>query len=209
MPKTLTQNLQEVARQAAVGSAPQDGVGNFIDSVSDGEGVTTFHFESKLKGYRDWRWNVVLFQDATTHEATISEVVLMPGDESLIAPDWVPWSERLADYKALQAELEAQAALEAAEAVDLEDDEEADDDEDADFEDGILETDVEEDEIAEPDSESDTGEDSEGLTVSDSNEANNAEDDADSTGIWPKRLFGRRKGRVKSKDRNKGKNPKN
>lgn len=208
MPKTLTQDLQEFARLAAVGSAPLDGVGAFIDSVSDGEGVTTYQFASKLKGYRDWRWNVVLFQDSVTQEATVSEVVLMPGTESLVAPDWVPWSERLADYKALQAELEAQAALEAAEAEDVDDDEQADEDEDADFEDGSLETVVEEDELSATDSET-AGDEPEDLAVSNPDEANNAEDDADSTGIWPKRLFGRRKSRVKSKDRNKGKNPKN
>jgi hypothetical protein len=37
------------------------------------------------------------------------------GEESLAAPAWVPWSERLADYQALQAELEKQAALDAEE----------------------------------------------------------------------------------------------
>jgi hypothetical protein len=42
-------------------------------------------------------------------------VVLTAGEDSLAAPAWVPWSERLADYQALQAELEKQAALDAEE----------------------------------------------------------------------------------------------
>jgi hypothetical protein len=41
---------------------------------------------------------------------------MVPGEDSLIAPNWVPWAERLADYQALQVELEKQAALDAEEA---------------------------------------------------------------------------------------------
>ena len=36
-------------------------------------------------------------------EPTVLETELMPGDGALLAPDWVPWSERLADYRAAQA----------------------------------------------------------------------------------------------------------
>jgi hypothetical protein len=45
---------------------------------------------------------------------------MVPGNDSLIAPKWVPWSERLADYQALQLELERQAFLDAANAIDEE-----------------------------------------------------------------------------------------
>jgi hypothetical protein len=72
-----------------------------------------YSFESKLKGYPDWRWNVVMYV-TDTEAPTISEVLLLPTDSSLKAPAWVPWSERLADYQALQAELEAAAAEAAA-----------------------------------------------------------------------------------------------
>lgn len=207
MPSQLTQNTQEFARLAAVAAAPRDGVGSFIEVVDEGQGTCTYHFASKLKGYRDWRWNVVIFQESVEAEATVSEVILMPGAESLIAPDWVPWSERLADYKALQAELEAQAALEAAEAADLEGDEEPGDDEDADFQDEIDGDEVEAlaPELADAE---ESGTQDHDLAVSDPNQTDDAKDDSDSAGIWPKRLFGRRKGRVKGKDRNKGKNPK-
>lgn len=207
MPSQLTQNTQEFARLAAVAAAPRDGVGSFIEVVDEGQGTSTYHFASKLKGYRDWRWNVVIFQESVDAEATVSEVILMPGAESLIAPDWVPWSERLADYKALQAELEAQAALEAAEAADLESDEEPGEDEDADFEDEIDGDEVEAPATELEDAEESGAQDND-LAVSDPNQTDDAKDDSDSAGIWPKRLFGRRKGRVKGKDRNKGKNPK-
>ena len=105
---------REIARKAAVESATAAAVGVFIESFAEGDGVTTYAFESKLKGYPDWRWAVVMFS-AEGQAPTISEVVLVPTALSLQAPAWVPWSERLADYQALQAELEA-AAAEAAEA---------------------------------------------------------------------------------------------
>lgn len=125
MPKTF--DNKTFAYNAAVEASTRNAVGFFIESIEEDEGVVTYLFEGKLKGYVGWRWSVSVFQSDASSPATISEVLLVPGPESLIAPDWVPWSERLADYKALQAELEAQAALDAEEA---EDGEELDDDAD-------------------------------------------------------------------------------
>lgn len=99
----------DLARKAAIDASPASSVGEFIEAFEDGENLVTYIFESKQKGYVGWRWSVTVF--AGDKNATVSEVVLIPGPDSLVAPDWVPWSERLADYKALQAELEAQAAL--------------------------------------------------------------------------------------------------
>jgi len=114
MPKTS--DNKTFAYNAAVEASSRHAVGFFIDSVEEDEGVVTYLFEGKLKGYAGWRWSVSVFQPEGEDAATISEVLLVPGPDSLVAPDWVPWSERLADYKALQAELEAQAALDAEEA---------------------------------------------------------------------------------------------
>jgi hypothetical protein len=129
------------AYNAAVEASTRNNVGFFIESIEEDEGVVTYLFESKLKGYVGWRWSVSIFQGEGEVEPTVSEVLLVPGPDSLVAPDWVPWSERLADYKALQAELEAQAALEAEEAegsdedgedeTDLDEADDADSDEDA------------------------------------------------------------------------------
>ena len=125
MPKT--NDNKTFAYNAAVEAASRNAVGFFIDSVEEDEGVVTYLFEGKLKGYAGWRWSVSVFQGDGDAAPTISEVLLVPGPDSLVAPDWVPWSERLADYKALQAELEAQAALEAEEAEEAEDGEDSED----------------------------------------------------------------------------------
>jgi len=132
--------IREIARKAAVETAGPEAVGVFVESVVEAEGLTTYSFESKLKGYPDWFWAVVVFS-SEGQAPTISEVVLVPTGLSLQAPAWVPWSERLADYQALQAELEA-AAAEAAEAEAAESSEaasdEVDDDNFVDFDEDDL-----------------------------------------------------------------------
>ena len=153
MPKT--NDNKTFAYNAAVEAASRNAVGFFIDSVEEDEGVVTYLFEGKLKGYAGWRWSVSVFQGEGDAPPTISEVLLVPGPDSLVAPDWVPWSERLADYKALQAELEAQAALEAEEAEDSEEAEDGEESEEAAYESEELEDsdtneDVDPAEVVEP-----------------------------------------------------------
>jgi hypothetical protein len=109
-------DLSEYAGEAARLTGGRRAVGNYIRTDEEEPGLRSYIFESTLRGYVGWFWSVTIYQPEG-QEPTISEVVMMPGDGALIAPKWVPWSERLADYKALQAELEAQAAAEAAEAA--------------------------------------------------------------------------------------------
>ncbi len=210
MPKQNVATLQETAYAAAVEAAPRNGVGSIVDTIDEGDGVTTFLFEAKLKGYVGWRWSITVFEQADSAAATISEVLLMPGPDSLVAPDWVPWSERLADYKALQAELEAQAALDAAEAEDADDEDDEDEDLDESDETVLDEVDADEaeasaDEISQVDAE--VAEDE--SVLADLEEGEDAEGDAKQTGRKPPRFFGRRKRAAKKDARGKGKNPKN
>ena len=205
MPKP---ELQEFARQAAKASAPANTVGLFVDMIDEGDEVYTYLFETKQKGYVGWRWSVTVFDGL--EEPTVSEVLLMPGDNSLVAPKWIPWSERLADWKALQAELERQAAEEAALAAEEGDDE---DDSDDDSEDESDDSDSMDDDIEETDDlvdepaaeeaavhEVDDTSDSEESAVADLEPGEDAEAD---TGKARKRIprFIRRRGR-KNKDSN-------
>jgi hypothetical protein len=108
-------DIEFLAYQAAIQAGGPGAVGDLIERIEESEpGVVTYTFESKLKGYVGWRWSVSLFFEG--EQVSISEVNLIAGERSILAPQWVPWSERLADYKALQAALEQQAAEEAAEA---------------------------------------------------------------------------------------------
>ncbi|MDN4597572.1 DUF3027 domain-containing protein [Leifsonia virtsii] len=123
-----------LARQALAEITPERTIGEPLGHVVEAPGVVSLLFASLLPGYPDWRWTVTVGRTGDDEEPTVLEAELMPGDGSLLAPDWVPWSERLAEYQAAQEALAAQEA----ESAEDEDDDESDDDEsgdDADAED--------------------------------------------------------------------------
>jgi len=134
--------LLELARAEAADFAKPNVLGEFVESVEEEPGVTTFMWQSTHAGYLGWRVAAIVAHFAGDDEATVSEVLLVPGVDSLVAPDWVPWSERLADYQALQAELEKQAALDAELAAAEGEDADSDDadSEDADSEDDDVDS---------------------------------------------------------------------
>ncbi|MFJ4038310.1 DUF3027 domain-containing protein [Microbacterium sp. NPDC090007] len=112
--------LHEITAPDTIGPAAQY-------SVED-DGVVSLRFHTRLSGYPGWFWTVsVAVVDES--EPTVLEVELLPGDGALLAPDWVPWATRLAEYQAAQA-----AAAVADDEDDDADDLDADDD-DADDED--------------------------------------------------------------------------
>lgn len=105
------------------------------------DGVLNVHFAPKLLGYPGWSW-VVSAARVGDEDPTILEADLIPGEGALLAPEWVPWAQRLSEFRAAQKAAEAEAALAAAAASDdddefdgeLEEDDfdPQDDDEDAD-----------------------------------------------------------------------------
>jgi hypothetical protein len=180
-------NYESIARAAAVDAHGELAVGDFVGVLQENQDqVLTYLFASKVKGYPDWTIGATLFIDGAA--ATVSEVFFAPGEGSLVAPKWVPWSERLADYKALQAALEAEAAaaaLEALESADEAGDEDADDE---DVEDAADDFDADADGNGEPQQDSAAVE-SDDLAVSDVPEAVEAESDTNSGGGLSKGLF--------------------
>jgi hypothetical protein len=85
----------DLAREALVGVADPSSVGEHLDVVADGERLATHLFDSLLPGYVGWRWAVTVTRAARARHVTVDDVVLLPGPESLLAPPWVPWNERL------------------------------------------------------------------------------------------------------------------
>jgi hypothetical protein len=57
--------------------------------------VVTHLFACQDPGYRGWRWAVTVARASRARTVTVDEVVLLPGPDSLLAPAWVPWSERV------------------------------------------------------------------------------------------------------------------
>jgi len=128
----------DVARAALLEITPESNVGAFVSEQKNDEGVSTILFASSMLGYPDWFWTVSVAQltaeDGHLEEPTVLEAELLPGEGALIAPDWVPWADRLEDYKAAQAAIAA-GELAAGDPDDESDDDESDDDDEHDDDD--------------------------------------------------------------------------
>ncbi|MEW1793963.1 DUF3027 domain-containing protein [Streptomyces niveus] len=94
-PDRLCAEAVDLARSAAEEAAAPGVVGEHVSAVSEGDRVVTHLFECKEIGYRGWRWAVTVARASRSKLVTLDETVLLPGPDSLQAPEWVPWSDRL------------------------------------------------------------------------------------------------------------------
>jgi len=92
--KTLAQ-AADVAREALLDVTTEDSIGEHKGVVLEAERVLTHAFDCKLPGYVGWYWAVTVARASRSRKVTINEVSLKPGSDALLAPDWVPWADRL------------------------------------------------------------------------------------------------------------------
>jgi len=85
----------DLARAAAEEVAGSANVGEHAGVMAEDERVATHLFSNTDRAYLGWRWAVTVSRASRAKTVTVSEVVLLPGPDSLLAPDWVPWSERV------------------------------------------------------------------------------------------------------------------
>ena len=89
-------NAADLARTAALEDSKNENyVGKLISVESDEDHVATYLFEAFLPGYVGWRWAVTVAKVDAKSSPTICDVVLLPGADALLAPDWIPYSERI------------------------------------------------------------------------------------------------------------------
>ncbi|MEH6794734.1 MAG: DUF3027 domain-containing protein [Rhodococcus sp. (in: high G+C Gram-positive bacteria)] len=84
----------DLARQALL-DLGEGGIGEYLGVAAEDSSAATHRFASDLEGYRGWQWAVVVAAPEDADHATISELVLLPGPDALVAPSWVPWDERI------------------------------------------------------------------------------------------------------------------
>jgi hypothetical protein len=84
----------ELARSTAVEAAGGE-VGEHLGIDVEDDRVVTHSFAALAAGYRGWRWAVTVARAPRSRHVTVDEVVLLPGVGALLAPQWLPWSERL------------------------------------------------------------------------------------------------------------------
>ena len=70
-------------------------VGAHLGHVAEDERVVTHLFECQRAGYRGWRWSVTVVRAPRQKTVTVDEVVLLPGDDAIVSPVWLPWRERI------------------------------------------------------------------------------------------------------------------
>jgi hypothetical protein len=93
-PDRLCAAAVDLARTAAVEVAGP-AVGEHLGVEVDDERVVTHSFATTEPAYVGWRWAVTVARADGSDAVTIDDVVLLPGSGALLAPAWVPWSERV------------------------------------------------------------------------------------------------------------------
>jgi hypothetical protein len=93
-----TPKLDQVCADAV--DLARDGIedpnaGAHLGVLAEGERLVTHFFDCTLPGYRGWRWAVTVARVSRSKHVTLCETSLLPGEEALRPPQWVPWQERL------------------------------------------------------------------------------------------------------------------
>ena len=85
----------DLARAAAEEVADPGQVGEHLGVEAEGDRVGTHLFACLDPAYAGWRWAVTVARASRAKSVTVSESLLLPGPDSLLAPDWVPWRDRV------------------------------------------------------------------------------------------------------------------
>lgn len=100
----------DTARSAIEGITAASDIGRHLAAKSEGDRLVTHLFESRLPGYAGWQWFAVLTRNSRSKVVTVNELGLLPSEDSILAPEWVPWAERVRPEDEQEAEQETEAA---------------------------------------------------------------------------------------------------
>ena len=85
----------DAARAALLEEVDAADVGEHLGHLVEGERLVTHLFACERAGYLGWRWSVTVTRAPRQKVVTIDEIVLIPGAEAIVAPEWVPYRERI------------------------------------------------------------------------------------------------------------------
>jgi len=132
MPESAAQpSAFEVAYAALLEITPVETIGDPAGEVVESDGVVSVLFDCALPGYPGWKWTVSV-ATLDGEAPSVLEVELMPAEGALLSPDWVPWSDRLAEYKAAQLAAGEEVESDDDDIDDIDSDDESDEDDTAD-----------------------------------------------------------------------------
>lgn len=91
---TLAQAV-DTARAAIADMTDETSIGEHLGVVAEGAYAASHIFECRTPGYPGWYWTAILALVPGSETVTVSETALLPGEDALVAPEWVPWKDRL------------------------------------------------------------------------------------------------------------------
>ncbi|MCW2288770.1 DUF3027 family protein [Leucobacter luti] len=189
-PDPVLLQAREQARAALEEITEADTIGAEDGFEAHDAHVLTLFFDCRMAGYPGWRWAATLARVDADAPVTVLEVELLPGADAVTAPEWVPWSERLAQYRETQAKQAAEGTSESdddsVELAELREDDAAEDDlldnDFSDFDDEIDGVDV--DDLDDDEDDADDSDASDGSDDSEDDEAEDLTDESDDTELF-------------------------
>jgi len=94
-PDSIGAGAVDAARQALLDLVDAADVGEHLGHAAEEERVVTHYFACHRPGYRGWRWAVTVARAARAKTVTVDEVVLLPGPDAIVAPEWLPYRDRI------------------------------------------------------------------------------------------------------------------
>ncbi len=94
-PDSAALEAVDVARTALIEEVGADVIGEHLSAGPENDGSVTHHFACAQAGYPGWVWAVTVASVPGQDAATIDEIVMLPGDDAITAPQWVPWRDRI------------------------------------------------------------------------------------------------------------------
>ncbi len=91
---TLAQAVDQ-ARAAAERIADEGTVGDHLGVVMESERLATHRFACTARAYRGWEWAITVARVPRSRKVTVCETHLLPGRDALLAPEWLPYANRL------------------------------------------------------------------------------------------------------------------
>lgn len=120
-PDAFLAESTDVARSAVREITADDNIGPHVAARSEGVRTVTHLFECTMPGYVGWQWFATLARVSRSKDATVNEVGLLPTNDSVLAPPWVPWAERVRPEDA-KADEQADAEVDPADGDTADDD---------------------------------------------------------------------------------------
>lgn len=100
----------DTARQGLLEITGEEEIGAHVGVTIEADRLLTHRFEANRRGYAGWEWYATLARVPRGKVATVCEVGLLPSAKALLAPEWVPWSERVRPEEIAADKEQAEAA---------------------------------------------------------------------------------------------------